>query len=144
MTIEILAKQFGDRATFAVEVGQREPSDLRIVDLWAVGTLLTTDDNTAYVPFFSPFLRSSGAQVRRREVKPCPFPERSPEQNFHRLHADQNEFREQYWFMHWGETLDNLSSYGFLNEDLVIVHHPRHETYAIRRDTTTALKQARP
>jgi hypothetical protein len=116
-----MAKRFGGRATFAVEVGQLQPSDLRIVDLWAAGTLLTTNDNTAYVPSFSPSLRSSAARVRRREARPCPFPERSPEQNFQRLHADQTGFREQYWFMHWGETVDNVSAYAYLNGDLVIV-----------------------
>jgi len=116
-----MAKRFGDRATFAVEVGPLEPSDLRIVDLWAADTLLTTEDNTAFVPSFSRFLRSSAVQVRRGEVKPCPFPEHPPEQSFHLLHPDQTGFREQYWFMRWGETVDNVSSYAYLNDDLVIV-----------------------
>jgi hypothetical protein len=116
-----MTKRFGDRATFGVEVGQCKGPDLRIVDLWAAGTLLTTDDNTAYAPSFSPFLRSSAAQVHRREIKPSPFPEHSPEQNFQRLYADQTEFREQYWFMHWGETVDNVSSYAYLDAELVIV-----------------------
>jgi hypothetical protein len=57
-----MAKRFGDRAAFAVEVGPSEPSGLRIVDLWAADSLLTTDDSAAYVPSLSPFLRASAAQ----------------------------------------------------------------------------------
>ena len=41
--------QIGDRATFAAEVGARTSRDLRTVDLWAAGKLLTTDDNAAFV-----------------------------------------------------------------------------------------------
>lgn len=122
-------KRFGDRAKFAIEVGRPQSSSLRVVDLWAAGKLLTTDDNTAFVPSFSPFLRSSAAKVRRGDVKGCPFPKRSPEQNFELLLADQTEFREQYWLMHWGETVDNVHSYTYLDRDLVIVFtfwRPQH------------------
>ena len=124
-----MMKRFGDRAKFAVEVGRLEPPDLRVVDLWAAGKLLTTDDNTAYVPSFSWSMRKSAAEVRRQEVKPCPFPGRSPEQNYQLLDADQTEFREQYWLMHWGETVDNVSSYTYLDRDLIIVFtfwRPQH------------------
>jgi hypothetical protein len=116
-----MTRCFGDRATFAIEVGEIQPPSLRVVDLWVAGKRLTTDDNSAFVPFFVPALRSSAAQVRRRDIKPCPFPGRTPEEIFRLLHADDTEFREQFWFMQWGETVDNVSKYAYLEDDLVIV-----------------------
>jgi hypothetical protein len=125
-----MTQRFGDRATFAVEVGAIEPPQLRVVDLWAAGKRLTASDNTAYVPFLVRAMRSTAAQVRRRDVAPCPFPDRSPEEIFRLLSADETEFREQFWFMQWGEIVDNVSCYAYLDDDLVIVlafrkeHHP--------------------
>ncbi|MEU4334813.1 hypothetical protein AB0F59_09325 [Micromonospora lupini] len=117
-------RRFGDLATFAVEIGEIgeiEPYQLRVVDLWAAGKRLTTEDNYAFLPYFINVMRSSAAQVRRRDVRPCPFPGRTPEQIFRLLHADDTEFREQFWFMQWGETVDNVSTYAYLDDDLVIV-----------------------
>jgi hypothetical protein len=37
------------------------------------------------------------------------------------LEEDEPEFREQYWFMRWSETVDNVSVYAYLDGDLVIV-----------------------
>ncbi|MEV4283069.1 hypothetical protein [Actinoplanes xinjiangensis] len=124
-----MTRRFGDRARFAVEVGEVWPppptpaTELRTVDLWAAGKWLTTDDNTAFLPTFIRFLRSTAGKVRRREVSPCPFPQRAPEEVFHLLHADdETDFREQFWLMHWGETVDNVTSYAYLDgDDLVIV-----------------------
>jgi hypothetical protein len=42
-----MTRPFGDRATFAVEVGEPTAAALRVVDLWAAGTWLTTDDNVS-------------------------------------------------------------------------------------------------
>lgn len=116
-------RRFGDRAGFCVEIGEITPPSLRTVDLWAGGKWLTTDDNTVYLPSFIHVLRSTAARVRRRDVSPCPFPERSPEEIFRLLHADdESDFRERFWLMHWGETVDNVTSYVYLDgEDLVIV-----------------------
>ncbi|MET7751175.1 hypothetical protein [Micromonospora sp. NPDC005367] len=116
-----MTRRFGDRATFAVEIGEVEPHQLRVVDLWAAGKRLTTDDNWAFLPFFIGALRSDATQVRRRDVKPCPFPGRAPEEVFRLLDADETEFRERFWFMQWGESVDNVSTYAYLDEDLVIV-----------------------
>jgi hypothetical protein len=66
-------------------------------------------------------MRSTATQVRRRDVRPCPFPGRAPEEIFRLLDADETEFREQFWFMQWGETVDNVSTYAYLDDDLVIV-----------------------
>lgn len=126
-----MTHRFGDRAAFAVEVGATQPPQLRVVDLWAAGKQLTTDDNVAYVPFLSRAMRSTAAQVRQRDLAPCPFPDRSPQEIFRLLHADETEFREQFWFMPWGEIVDNVSRYAYREDDnLVLVfafwraHHP--------------------
>ncbi|WP_435830344.1 hypothetical protein [Micromonospora echinospora] len=116
-----MTRRFGDRAAFAVEVGEIQPPSLRVVDLWMAGQRLTTDDNSAHVPFFSRAMRSSAAQVRRRDVKSCPFPGRAPEEIFRLLEADETGFREQFWFMRWGEIVDNVSTYAYLENDLVVV-----------------------
>nr|WP_245871036.1 hypothetical protein [Asanoa hainanensis] len=106
-----------------MEIGEITPPSMRTVDLWAGGKWLTTDDNTVFLPVFINFLRSTAAQVDRRDVSPCPFPERSPEEIFRLLYADdETDFREQFWLLHWGETVDNVTSYVYLDgDDLVIV-----------------------
>jgi hypothetical protein len=104
-----------------VEIGEVESHQLRVVDLWLAGKRLTIEDNYAFLPFFIRVMRSSAAQVRRGDVKPCPFPGRTAEEIFWLLRADETEFREQFWFMQWGETVDNVSKYAYLEDDLVIV-----------------------
>jgi hypothetical protein len=124
-----MTRRFGDRATFAVEVGERRSLGLRVVDLWVAGVWLTTDDNEAYLPAFRQFLRSSAARVRCRGVPSCPFPGRTPEEIYQLLQADETELREQFWFLNWGETVDNVSCYAYLEDDLVIVFafwRPQH------------------
>ncbi|WP_430495924.1 hypothetical protein ACQRWP_16790 [Micromonospora trifolii] len=116
-----MTRRFGDPATFAVEIGEVEPHQLRAVDLWAAGKRLTIKDSHAFLPFFIRVMRSSAAQVRRRDVEPCPVPGRTPEEIFRLLHADDTEFREQSWFLQWGETVDNVFKYAYLDDDLVIV-----------------------
>jgi hypothetical protein len=141
----IMEQRFGDRATFAVEVGDVWPppsqaesgnsqtSNLRVVDLWAGGRQLTVDDNTAFLPSFCPAMRRTADEVRRRQLQRCPFPGRSPEEIFRLLEEDDTEFRERFWFMLWGETLDNVTRYAYLDGDLVLVFafwrstHPRSD-----------------
>lgn len=80
-----MTRRFGNPATFALEVGEMQAPSLRVIDVWMAGTRLTTDDNVAFVPSFTHAMRSSAAQVRRRDVKPCPFPGRLPEETFRLL-----------------------------------------------------------
>lgn len=56
-------------------------------------------------------MRSDAERVRRGGVGLCPFPGRAPEETFRLLPVDETDFREQSWFMRWGETLDNVSAY---------------------------------
>lgn len=117
-----MTRRFGDRARFCVEIGEVTPHSLRVVDLWAGGRWLTVDDNTAYLPSFIQFLRSTADRVRRREVSACPYPEHSPEEIFRLLYADdETDFREQFWLMHWGETVDNVTSYVYLDGDELVI-----------------------
>lgn len=116
-----MARHFGNRATFAVEVGEKQSQALRVVDLWAGGKWLTTDDNSAFVPYFSRAMRSSAARVRHREIKPCPYPGRTPQDVFALLHADKTELREQFWFLQWGETVDNVSIYAYMEDDHLVI-----------------------
>jgi hypothetical protein len=116
-----MRRRFGDRATFSVELGDIPPLSLRVVDLWAGGKWLTVDDNNAYVPSILLYMRLEAERVRRRDIQPCPFPGRSPEEIFRLLEADQTEFREQFWFMQWSEIVDNVSMYAYLDGDLVMV-----------------------
>ena len=117
-----MTQRFGDRARFSVEIGEITPPSLRTVDLWAAGKRLTTDDNTVFLPTFIQFLRSTASRVRRRDVSPRPFPERSAEETFQLLNADdETAFREQFWLMHWGETVDNVTSYVYLDDDDLLI-----------------------
>ncbi|MET8093727.1 hypothetical protein [Micromonospora sp. NPDC005220] len=94
-----------------MEIGEVEPHQLRVVDLWAAGKRPTTEDNYAFLPFFIGVMRLSAAQVHRRDVKPCAFSGRTPEEIFRLLRADDTEFREQSWFMQWGGTVENVAMY---------------------------------
>ncbi len=104
-----------------MEVGEITPPDLRVVDLWAAGRWLTTDDNVAFVPSLSRYMQWDAQRVRQRDVRPCPFPGLAPEEIFWLLHEDETDFREQFWFMRWSEIVDNVSMYAYLEEDLMIV-----------------------
>ncbi|MFF5219401.1 hypothetical protein [Micromonospora sp. NPDC000442] len=116
-----MTRRFGDRATFAVEIGAMSPPALRVVDVWAADRRLTTDDNMVYVPSFSAYMWSDADRVRRRDVSPCPFHDRAPEEIFHLLHGNETGLREHFWFLQWSETLDNVSAYAYLDDELVIL-----------------------
>ena len=117
----LMTRQFGDRARFSVEVGDATSPALRVVDLWAAGKWLTTDDNTAYVPSFTHYLRLEADRVRRGDVPPCPFPDRTPQDTFRLLRADRSGFAQQFWFMRWSEIVDNVSTFACLDDELVIM-----------------------
>lgn len=126
-----MMRRFGNRATFAVEVGGLPAyvveagvtgvSDFRVVDLWAGGRWLTCHDNAAHVPTLVHQMRSVAELVRRREVPRRPFPWRSPAEVFRLLSANDSEFREQFWVLrNWDEILDNVETYAWLDDLLVV------------------------
>ena len=71
-------RRFGDRDSFAVEVGPIEGAALRIVDLWPAGEQLTTDDNVDYMP--SPRRAAPRDAIDRRAGTPRRAPSRVPSQ----------------------------------------------------------------
>ncbi|BCY10639.1 hypothetical protein [Actinoplanes sp. L3-i22] len=115
-----MTERFGDRATFAVEIGGVATPGLRVVDVWAAGRRLTVDDNAAYVPSLAFYMRADAQRVRAGDLPACPFPGRSPEEIFGLVHADRTEFRERFWFLRWTEIVDNVSTYAYLDGDVVL------------------------
>lgn len=71
----------------------------------------------------------------RRDVRPCPFPGRAPEEIFRLPHADETELREQFWFLRWGEVVDNVPTYAYLDRhELVIVFSFRRASHPSPED----------
>lgn len=126
-----MTERFGDRSTFAIEIGPGAGSSaLRVVDIWAAGEQLTVDDNVAYVPSLLHAIRRTAARVSERSVPSCPFPGQSPDVIFQLLEHDETEFREQYWFLQWDEILDNVSKYAYLDgASLVLMVSVRRPTH---------------
>jgi hypothetical protein len=126
--------RFGDRATFAVQVGGVAATGLRDVDLWLAGQRLTVHDNAAYAPSLSYYMRSDAQRVRRSDIAACPFPGHQPGEILRLLHADETELREQFRFMRWTEIVDNVSIYAYLDDDLVIVFEFWREDHPFPED----------
>lgn len=128
----LMSPRFGDRATFAVEFGAFSSPALQIADLWAGGKHLTVDDNTAYLPYFRRVVRETAARVR--EIRPNPWPGRTPLKVFRALNKQNWDFRSSYRFLEWDETVDNVTMFAYLEDgDVVLVFaywrptHPRPE-----------------
>jgi hypothetical protein len=131
-----MMRRFGDRATFAIEVGGLPAyvieagftgvSQVRMVDIWAGGRWLTCHDNAAFVPTLVHDLRCVAELVRRREVPRRPFPWRSPADVFRILSANDSEFRTRFWLLrNWDEILDNVETYTWLDDPLVVAFRIR-------------------
>ncbi|GIE81880.1 hypothetical protein Aph02nite_78300 [Actinoplanes philippinensis] len=117
-----MMRRCGDRATFAIEVGDFvDPPWLRTVDVWAAGTWVTTDDNTAYVPAFGHAVRSEAVRVRRGDVRSHPFPDRSPEETFRLLDADETGLADDFRCLDWGPTVDNVSARAYRDDDGLVL-----------------------
>jgi hypothetical protein len=115
-------QRFGVRERFAVEVGDWWSAQLRYVDLWAGGVYLTRKDNCAFVPSFIHMMRATVAEVRDRTIEPGPCPGRSPQVIHRKLRGNRTGRHERWWFMEWGETVDNVSKYAYADgDDLVLV-----------------------
>lgn len=78
----LVMQRFGDRSSFAVELGESRSPQLRCVDLWIAGKLLTTDDNEAFLPSFVFLAEATAADVLSRRIETSPFPGRSPQEIF--------------------------------------------------------------
>ncbi|MDI6098747.1 hypothetical protein QLQ12_09055 [Actinoplanes sp. NEAU-A12] len=91
--------------------------------MWAGGTWLTTFDNTAFVLSFTRYMRSDAEQVRRRDIRPSPFPEHSPKEVCQLLYAEsaESDFPWQFRLMDWGPTTDDVTCFAYLNGDELVL-----------------------
>ncbi|MEV6220260.1 hypothetical protein ACGFQG_06350 [Nocardia fluminea] len=136
-----MAVLLGEKNRFAVEVGDRA-AGLRRVDMWAADQWLTCDDNMVHVEQFRRVVRKSAVSVRTGHVPQLPFAGLSPvatHRRFGTATVDDRmcELREQYWFLHWGPTTDNLQSFVFRDgahlvitlqfwREAHLLNHPEH------------------
>ena len=119
---------------FVIEVGEVQSSQLCVVDVWAAGKRLTIDDNIAYVPSLSYYMRQDANRVHRREIPAHPFPGRAPGEVVRLLDADETVNREQLWFMRWSEILDSVSIFAYLDGDLVVAFRFWRATHPVPED----------
>jgi hypothetical protein len=129
-------RRFGERATFAVEIGpvdhDASATQVRTVDLWAAGRHLSCDDRDAFVPAFCLSVEATITSLLSDDDRSLPHPELSPEENHRRLSEAEYEDRSPYRFMNWGPTTDNLSALLFRRGPTAIItfefwreSHPR-------------------
>jgi hypothetical protein len=126
----------GSKERFALEVGERR-GGLRRVDVWAGGQWLTCDDNMAYVPQLRWSVQHDRARLDSIKSSPSPFPGLPPAAVHRQLLADDEGLREQWWFLQWGPTTDNVLAHLFRDGDHLVItvefcreeylrRHPEH------------------
>ena len=141
----------GDKARFAVEVGEWRGGQLRRVDMWASDQWLTCEDNTAFVPQLHRSLQAECARMTAIMETPPPFAGLPPDVAHRRLLANDDGLRESWWFLQWGPTTDNVLAHLFPHgDDLAITAefwreehlrlHPEHaETIFVAEITADEL-----
>lgn len=118
--------ELGDRARFAFLVGlpDHPHRERRVVQIWAAGIELTSDDDTVYVPAYSYAMSSAATRIAYRPA--LPYPELDPTENHRRIDAwAQDEGRahqrERYQWLHHGPTTDRIREYLFGDGDDAIL-----------------------
>jgi len=84
----MLKMDIGDKSKLAFVIGERAGQDLRMVNVYVGGELVTYYDNTAYVPQF--------VHSIEREA----------------LAIENNNISDEYVFLNWGPTTDDVSARG--------------------------------
>lgn len=107
---------WGSKERFALELGEWS-GGLRRVDAWAAGQWLTCDDNMAYIPQLRQSVHHDHARLHSITDSPPPFPGLPPAAVHRQFLANDDEMPEQYWFLHWGPTTDNVIAYLFPSGD---------------------------
>jgi len=103
-----------------VEIGERY-GGLRRVDLWAADQWLTCDDDWVYAKQFRHSVQTDCARLDSGGGLPRPFPGLSPAAAHQRLLADDEGLGEQWGFLRWGPTTDNVSAYLFREGDRLVI-----------------------
>jgi uncharacterized protein (TIGR02996 family) len=125
--------ELGDRIQLAFRIGlASRTTSSRVVEIWAAGVELTSDDDSVFVPAFGYAL---DREIQRIAVRRgLPYPELDIADNHRRVDADE-DVRDAHRWLQCGPTTDNLSSYLFgAGEDVILtfafwrLEHPRpHE-----------------
>jgi hypothetical protein len=126
----------GTKERFALEVGEW-CGGLRRVDVWAAGQWLTCDDNMAYAPQLRVSVQHDRARLDSIKNSPSPFPGLPPAAVHRQLLADSDGLREQWWFLQWGPTTDDVLAHLFRDGDHLVItvefcreehlrRHPEH------------------
>ncbi|MFD3595746.1 hypothetical protein ACFWU5_23730 [Nocardia sp. NPDC058640] len=120
-----MAVLLGEKGRFAAEVGDGT-SGLRRVDLWAADQWLTCDDNMVFVEQFRHAVQQTAASVRSGRIPPLPSVGLSPVDTHRRFATATDDdpicqVREQFWFLHWGPTTDNVQAFAFLDADHLVI-----------------------
>lgn len=112
------------------------------MDLWAADQWLTCDDNMVFVEQFRRSVEETAVSVRSGRIPPLPVAGLSAVATHRRFGTATDDdpicqLREQFRFLCWGPTTDNLQTFAFRDgDDLVItlqfwreghlLDHPEH------------------
>jgi hypothetical protein len=83
----------GDNSKIGFIIGERTSRDLRIVDVYVGGVLVTYYDNKAYVPQFIHSIECEASDIENRKIS------------------------DEYLFLNWGPTTDDVSACGEMEND---------------------------
>jgi hypothetical protein len=89
--------------------------------VYAGGRRLTVDDDVAFVPSVRWLMQDDAERVSAGAVPPNPAVGRTPEEIYEVLHADDTEWREHFWLLQWGPTLDNVLFYAYVEADELVI-----------------------
>jgi hypothetical protein len=117
-------KIIGNRARFAFEIGEYRDAQLRRVDIWAGGTRLCVDDNSAYIPQFTTGLaceikdsyRISDFSKYLHDLSPiemAAFVCSTRDEDSPNYGIEDDSIYPRYKFLDLGPTTDNLISFLF-------------------------------
>lgn len=110
----------GSKERFALELGEWR-GGLRRVDAWAAGQWVTCDDNMAYVPQLRWSVQHDRARLDSITDSPRPFPGMSPAAVHRQLLANDNGLRDQWSFLEWGPTTDNVLAHLFCDGNHLVL-----------------------
>ncbi|MFF2086816.1 hypothetical protein ACFVVM_23835 [Nocardia sp. NPDC058176] len=96
------------------------------MDLWAADQWLTCDDNMVFVAQFRRSVAETAVSIRAGHVRPLPFAGLSPVATHRRFGTATDddpigEMREQFGFLHWGPTTDNVQTFVFRDGDHMVI-----------------------
>lgn len=88
----------GDKSIVGFTVGERISQDQRLVNVYVGNELVTFYDNTVYVPQFAHSVEYEASDIEKRNIS------------------------EEYFFLDWGPTTDDVSARGVIDGDILKLH----------------------